>query len=63
MRGDQPVKVRGVAAVANPAGGAELSVQVGRVLIYLEDRDAFEALRRALVKPGNLADDVFGREV
>jgi hypothetical protein len=60
IRVEQPIRVRGLTAVASPTGGAHLAVRVGGVLVYLEDRAALEALRRAIREADALADDVFG---
>jgi hypothetical protein len=62
MRGDQPSQVRAVAAVASTTGKAHLSIRVADVLIYLEDRPAFEALIRAVRRAEALADQTFGPE-
>ena len=45
--GDQPIRVQGVTAVASRTGRAHLAVTVGRVLLYLEDREALDVLREA----------------
>ncbi len=58
--GDQPIRVQGVTAVASRTGQEHLAVKVGRVLLYLEDRAAFDALRAAVAQAGEYADGVFG---
>ena len=60
LRGDQEDQVRGVTAVASRSGEAHLVLRVGRVLLYLEDREALDALRRAVRKAEALADAVYG---
>ena len=48
--------MRGATAVASRSGEAYLVVRVGPVLLYIEDRDALDALRPAVRKAGALAD-------
>lgn len=61
--GDQPVHVQGVTAVASRTGREHLAVTIGRVLIYLEDRAALDALVTAVTRASDLADEVFGPAV
>jgi len=58
--GDQPVRVQAVTAVASRTGSEHVAVTVGRVLFYLQDRAALEALRAAVEQAGEYADAVFG---
>lgn len=58
LRGDQPHRVRGVAAVASQTGRAHLSVRVAGTLVYLEDRAALDALLRRVRNAETLARDV-----
>ncbi|MGH3098191.1 MAG: hypothetical protein ACRDMV_19590 [Streptosporangiales bacterium] len=60
LRGDQDRRVQGVAAVASRTGTAHIALRVGQVLVYLEDREALDALRHAVRKAEHLADEVFG---
>jgi hypothetical protein len=60
LRGDQEDRVQGVTAVASRTGEAHVALRVGGVLLYLEDRDALDALRRAVGKAEALADAVYG---
>lgn len=60
LRGDQDRRVQGVTAVASRTGTAHIALRVGRVLVYLEDRDALDALRHAVHSAEGLADEVFG---
>jgi hypothetical protein len=60
LRGDQEDRVTGVTAVASPTGGAHIAVRIGGVLLYLEDRAAFEALWRAVARAEGMADAVYG---
>lgn len=61
--GDQPVHVRGITAGASRSGSEHLAVTIGRVLIYLEDRAALDALITAVTRASGLADEVFGPAV
>lgn len=60
LRGDQEDRVQGMTSVASRTGEAHIALRVGRVLLYLEDRDALDALRRAVGKAEALADGVYG---
>jgi hypothetical protein len=60
LRGDQEDRVQGMTSVASPTGKAHIALRVGRVLLDLEDRDALDALRRAVRKAERLADGVYG---
>jgi hypothetical protein len=62
LRGDQPHRVRGVAAVASQTGDAHLSVRVAGILVYFEDRAAWEAYLRAVHQAEQLVEEVFGAE-
>jgi hypothetical protein len=48
LTGDQPVRVQGVTTVASRTGKEHLAITVGRVLLYLEDRAALNALTDAI---------------
>ena len=60
LAGDQPVRVQGVTAVASRTGKEHLSILVGRLLLYLEDRAALDALTDAINRANALADGVYG---
>lgn len=60
LRGDQETRVQGVTSVASPTGQEHIALRVGRVLLYLEDRDALMALCHAARRAERLADDVYG---
>jgi hypothetical protein len=60
LRGDQESRVQGMTSVASPTGEAHIALRVGRVLLYLQDRDALDALRRAVRTAEGLADGVYG---
>lgn len=63
LRGRQPVVAQGVAAVGAPRDRAHIMVQLGRVLIILEDRDAFISFAKAAQDVIATADRVFGPQV
>ncbi len=58
--GDQPIRVQGVTSIASRTRREHLAVTVGRVLLYLEDRAALDALTMAVRRAGEYADEVFG---
>lgn len=60
LRGDQESRVQGMTSVTSPTGEAHIALRVGRVLLFLEDRKALDALRRAVRTAGGLADVVYG---
>jgi len=51
----------------DPAGqrprDGHIAVRVGRVLVYLEDRDALQAWTTAIGKAADLADTAFGPDL
>lgn len=64
MRGPQMTAVRGIAAaVAAATGSTHISVRLGGVLLYLEDRAALDALTAVAARAEQLADEVFGARV
>ncbi|MDQ6874936.1 MAG: hypothetical protein M3042_07760 [Actinomycetota bacterium] len=58
--GDQPVAVQGVTSMASRDKREHVVITVGRVLIYLEDRGALDALAEAVRRASEHADAVFG---
>jgi hypothetical protein len=60
LRGNQDIRVIAVAASASGNGRGHIVVRLGRVLVYLEDRDALAAGRDAWGRAGELADHAFG---
>jgi len=44
-------------------GYGHIAVRVGRVLLYLEDRDALQAWTTAIGKAADLADAAFGPDL
>jgi hypothetical protein len=58
LRGDQPSKAQGVTAFVARTGEAHIALQLSKVLVYIEDRAAFDALTRAVAKAEALADAV-----
>lgn len=63
LRGDQHCVAQGVAAIGDPQGRSHIQLQVGRVLILLEDREAFESFAAAARTAIVMADRVFGPAV
>ena len=53
-------KVTAVSGAAARTGQAHIAVRYGRLLLYLEDRAALEALSRAVGRAEELATTVFG---
>ncbi len=60
MAGPQEVRVSGVTAQASGRGYGHLCLRVGRVLIYLEDRDSLLAWQEALRQASEFADAALG---
>ncbi len=63
MAGPQEVRVTGTTAQASGRGYGHLCLRVGRILIYLEDRDSLRAWQHALQQAENLADAALGPEL
>ncbi len=61
--GPQDISVRAMTPQASGRGYGHLCLRVGRVLVYLEDRDALAAWRAALEHAEVLADAAFGPEL
>ena len=57
--GPQEHTVRVVAPLSGP-GRAQIAVRVGRVLVYLADRDALASFLTAWAEASRLADEAFG---
>lgn len=60
MRGAQDLRVQAVTPKASPSGEGYLCLRVGRVLVYLEDRDALMAWQVALEQAEEHAAAAFG---
>ncbi len=60
VAGPQEVRVTGTTAQASGRGYGHLCLRVGRVLIYLEDRDSLHAWQEALRQASELADAALG---
>ncbi len=60
MAGPQEVRVTGTTPQASGRGYGHLCLRVGRVLIYLEDRDSLLAWQEALRQADALADSAYG---
>ena len=58
--GPQDISVRAMTPQASGRGYGHLCLRVGRVLVYLEDRDALAAWHAALEQAEALADSAFG---
>ena len=61
--GPQDQRVSAVTAEASGRGYGHIAVRVGRVLVYLEDRDALQAWTTAIGKAADLADAAFGPDL
>jgi len=61
--GPQDHRVAAVTAEASGRGYGHIAVRVGRVLVYLEDRDALQAWTTAIGKAADLADAAFGPDL
>lgn len=63
MAGPQDYRVHAGNAQATGRGYGVISIRVGRVLIYLEDREALLSWTRALEKAKELDEGAFGPEM
>jgi len=63
MAGPQDYRVYGGNAQATGRGHGVITIRVGRVLLYLEDRDALLAWTRAIEKAKELDEVAFGPEM
>jgi len=61
--GPQDISVRAMTPQASGRGYGHLCLRVGRVLVYLEDRDALGAWHAAIEQAEVLADAAFGPEL
>ena len=61
--GPQDHRVFAMTPQATGRGYGHIAVRVGRVLVYLEDRQALEAWTTALDKAADLADSAFGPDL
>ena len=59
LEGIQEVRVQAVTPLAGPGHG-QIAVRVGRMLIYVNDREALDSLLDAWQRAGDLADKAFG---
>ncbi|WP_020578935.1 hypothetical protein [Actinopolymorpha alba] len=62
VSGDQDSRVQAVTADASPTGEPYVSVRVGRVLLYLEDRAALNAFAKAFDRARGYAEAAFGSD-
>ncbi len=61
--GPQDHRVFAMTPQATGRGYGHIAVRVGRVLVYLEDRDALQAWTTAIGKAADLADAAFGPDL
>ncbi len=59
MEGTQDVRVQAVTPLAGPGHG-QIAVRVGRVLVYVNDREALNSFLDAWQQAADLADKAFG---
>jgi hypothetical protein len=63
MAGHQDYRVTAGNAQVTGRGHGVITLRVGRVLVYLEDREAFESWTRALRDATGLIEGAFGPEM
>ncbi len=61
--GPQDHRVCAMTPQATGRGYGHIAVRVGRILVYLEDRQALEAWTTAIGKAADLADSAFGPDL
>jgi len=61
--GPQDHRVFAMTPQATGRGYGHIAVRVGRILVYLEDRDALQAWTTAIGKAADLADSAFGPDL
>ncbi len=61
--GPQEHRVFAMTPEASGRGYGHIAVRVGRVLVYLEDRQALQAWTTAIGKAADLADSAFGPDL
>ena len=59
MEGTQDVRVQALTPLAGPGHG-QIAVRVGRVLVYVNDREALNSFLDAWQEAADLADKAFG---
>jgi len=59
MEGTQDVRVQALTPLAGPGHG-QIAVRVGRVLVYINDREALNSFLDAWQEAADLADKAFG---
>jgi hypothetical protein len=59
LEGEQDVRVQACTPLAGPGHG-QIAVRVGRLLVYLNDRDALNSFLDAWRDAADLADKAFG---
>ena len=63
MAGPQDLRVRAATPSATGLGHGYVVLRVGRLLVYLEDRDALDTWREALRQAIELSDEAYGPEL
>jgi hypothetical protein len=61
VTGMQDVSVCAATPIAGPANHGQIAVRVGRLLVYVNDREALESFLDAWRRAEALADQTFGR--
>jgi len=61
LEGMQEVRVQAATAAAGPGHG-QIAVRVGRLLMYINDRDALDSFLDAWQQAADLGDQAFGAE-
>ncbi len=59
MEGTQDFRVQAVTALAGPGQG-QIAVRIGRLLVYVNDREALNSFLNAWQQAADLADKAFG---
>ncbi len=62
LGGDIDFRVQAMSPIVGPGLGT-ISIRLGRVVLVLEDRDALEVLRSAVLQAVDLANRAFGPEM
>lgn len=60
LAGEQETSVRAVTTPASRAGHGQIAIRLGRVLLYVEDRVALDAIIRTIRTAETHADAVYG---
>jgi hypothetical protein len=63
MAGSQDMRVQAVGPAASPYPHGYIVIRVGRMLLYLEDREALASWREAMEQAEQYADKAFGPDL